>query len=56
MNKFWAEMIIKGKAKLSDIKDETRKAAVIQILEQYRDEGKIDQSDFEFYMNPVNED
>ena len=51
MNKFWAEMIIKGQAKFSDIAGKARKAGVRAILEQYLAEGKITQEDFDRYMS-----
>ena len=45
MNKFWAEMIIAGKAKFSDIAGAARQAAVRKLLEQYLADGKITQED-----------
>jgi len=47
MNKFWAEMIIKGRAKFSDIVGTARKNAVRALLSQYVAEGKITQEDFD---------
>lgn len=47
MNKFWAEMIISGKAKFSDIASSARRAAVKKILKQYLNEGKITQEDYD---------
>ena len=51
MNKFWAEMIIKGQAKFSDITGTARKAGVKAVLEQYLVSGKITQEDFDRYIS-----
>lgn len=47
MNKFWAEMIIRGQAKFSDIAGTARKNAVRALLGQYVAEGKITQEEFD---------
>ena len=47
MNKFWAEMILAGKAKFSDIAGTARRAAVRKILEQYLADEKISQEEFD---------
>ena len=51
MNKFWAEMIMQGKAKFSDIKGEARRAGVRALLEQYLAEEKITQEEFNQYIS-----
>ena len=43
MNKLWAEMILAGKKKFSDIVGKARREAVKAILEQYVQEGKLEQ-------------
>ena len=50
MNKFWADMIIKGKAKFSDIAGKARQAGVRAVLEQYLADGKITQEEFDEYI------
>lgn len=43
MDKFWADMIIEGKATFDDIRSEYRKKGVKKVLDQYLEEGKIEQ-------------
>lgn len=50
MDKFWAEMIMEGKATFSDIKSEARRNGVKKIFDQYLQEGKIDQDLYNEYL------
>lgn len=51
MNKFWAEMLLQGKAKFSDIVNESRREGVKAVLEQYLAEGKIEQETYDFIIS-----
>lgn len=51
MNKFWADMIIAGKAKFSDISSNARREGVKKVLGQYVADGKITQEDFDRYIS-----
>lgn len=51
MNKFWAEMIISGQAKFSNIAGTARKNAVRALLGQYITEGRITQEDFDRFIS-----
>ena len=51
MDKFWATMIIEGKAKFDDIKSEARKRAVKKLLDQYLEDGTIDQFTYNTILN-----
>lgn len=47
MNKFWADMLLEGKAKFSDIKGESRRKGVKEVLDRYLREGTIDQETYD---------
>lgn len=47
MDKFWADMILEGKATYNDIRSEYRKKGVKKVLDQYLAEGKIEQYEYD---------
>lgn len=56
MDKFWANMIMEGKTTFSNIKSETRRNNVKKIFDQYLQEGKITQDDYNMYLEINEED
>lgn len=50
MDKFWVNMIIEGKTTFSEIKSEVRRNNVKKIFDQYLQEGKIDQEQYNEYL------
>lgn len=50
MDKFWVNMIMEGKTTFSNIKSETRRNNVKKIFDQYLQEGKITQDEYNMYL------
>lgn len=56
MDKFWADMIIEGKAKFSDIKSESRKKGVKAILDLYLEKNIISKEEYNDILGIPNTD
>lgn len=50
MDKFWADMIMEGKTTFSKIRSESRRNAVKRLFDQYLQEGKITQEEYNQYL------
>lgn len=56
MDKFWADMIIEGKAKFADIKSESRKKGVKAILDLYLEKNIISKEEYNDILGIPNTD